>query len=56
VTLANEAVAQAMDIFYKPIEMELELEKKFFDRKTTRMNEAQRSAADVRLKQAEARG
>ena len=56
VTLANEAVAQAMDIFYKPIEMELELEKKFFDRNTARMNEAQRSAADVRLKQAEARG
>lgn len=56
VTLANEAVAQAMDIFYKPIEMELELEKKFFDRNTSRMNEAQRSAADVRLKQAEARG
>lgn len=56
VKLAQDAVAQAMDIFYKPIEMELELEKKFFDRNTARMNEAQRAAADVRLKQAEARG
>lgn len=45
VRLAQESVAQAMDIFYTPIKQELEMEKMFFQRNSQRMSDAQRNLA-----------
>lgn len=45
---AQESIEKAMAGYYKPIETELEMQRMFFTRNTTRMSDAQKGVADAK--------